>query len=69
MAICSGDDQICSVLFRYVNEVMRVRLAHVDTDVSFAFHPMNLQIPGDIANTPPRQILFIRHANLEDRYV
>lgn len=69
MAICSGDDQIRTVLFRHVNEVTRVRFAHVDTDVSFAFHAMTLQISGDIADTPSSQILFIQRANLENRHV
>ena len=69
MAICSGDDQIRPVFFRHINEVTRVRLAHVDTNVSFAFHPMTLQIFGNIADTPSRQILFIRRANLENRHV
>ena len=69
MAICSGDDQIRTVLFRRVIEVTRVRFAHVDTHVSFAFHAMILQIFGDVADTPSRQILFIRRANLENRHV
>jgi len=69
MAICSGDDQIRTVFFRHVNEVTRVRFAHVHTDVRFASHAMTLQISGDIAHTSSRQILFIRRANLENRYV
>jgi len=69
MAICSGNDQIRTVLFRHVIEVTRVRFIHVDTHVSFAFHAMTLQIFGDIADTPSRQILFIRRANLENRHV
>ena len=59
MAISSCHDQIRTVILRQANEVTRVGFGRVDANIGVAFHTVILQIFGDVANTPPRRILFV----------
>ena len=68
MAVSPGHNEVCILLLRQANKLMGVGFGHVNAHMRLACCAVRLQVSGNIADSPLRQILLTGRANLDDCY-